>query len=907
MNRHHLDQLIDDAAAEIRREKLAESVARNATDRVWKRLATERDALNDLGSSALQNATQNVAAGVDHIRGCDDFQALIRAYLSGQLSAARVLLFEDHTRECVPCRKAFNTARAGRQTSTAATQAAKAAATRPRNLWNPSLTKWAVAALVVAFGFVGMRLMQSVGALNAVVQAANGPIYRVSEARTVPVNAGEKIQKGERIRTAKGARAVVKLADGSLVEISERAEFYVTENGGGTTIHLDRGNVIVQAAKQKSGHLFVQTDDALVSVKGTIFSVNSGTKGSRVSVIEGEVHVDHSSKQDVLRPGDQVTTSASIERVPVQEEISWSRDAARYLQLLNELAALKKDLNNVARPGLRTSTRLLDLQPAGTAFYAAIPNLSQTLADSYRLVEQRISQNDLLKEWWQKQGEARANSPAKAFDQIREFGAYLGEEVVLSAELTASGQADGPLVVAELRDAAGCENYLAQRIAGLPANQQSHIRLIADPLTATSAGDHEMLVWIHGDLLAASPNLPTLQRFAATLSAAPANSFKETSFYARIAERYQAGTGLLVAADLEKITPQLTHDVRPSGNAMKDHHEHGLAATRQLGLLNLKHFIAEAKEVDGKGQNNATVSFTEPNRGIAAWLAQPGPMGALDLISPDANVVAAFVVNQPTKLVDDLFAAMKTVEPKFEEHLAKFAGEHGINIRNDFAAPLGGEFAFAVDGPVLPTPSWKMIVEVYDSARLQQAIERLAEEINKYAQQDGKRGVALERAEASGRTYYTLKSLDLGNEISYTFANGYFIAAPRRALLDRALGYRDAGYTLTRSPRFVGALPADKQPNFSALVYHNLGSVVAPLSKQGAVKLPSGGQQALEALASAAPTLAYAYNYGDRVVMSLGGDGVNILNPATWLNLPGGMALQGMLNEAAKQEGAAGK
>src|SRR5436190_2492790 len=45
--------------------------------------------------------------GADRIRGCDDFRALIPAYLSSSLTPSRKLLFEDHTHECVLCRKAL--------------------------------------------------------------------------------------------------------------------------------------------------------------------------------------------------------------------------------------------------------------------------------------------------------------------------------------------------------------------------------------------------------------------------------------------------------------------------------------------------------------------------------------------------------------------------------------------------------------------------------------------------------------------------------------------------------------------------------------------------------------------------------------------------------------------------------
>ena len=85
----------------------------------------------------------------------------------------------------------------------------------------------------------------------------------------------------------------------------------------------------------------------------------------------------------MLHPGDQVTTHASVERVPVKNEVAWSRNAKEYDQLLAELTALGKDIDaRVARPGLRYSTRLLDLAPAGTTIWIALPNLTKSLAET---------------------------------------------------------------------------------------------------------------------------------------------------------------------------------------------------------------------------------------------------------------------------------------------------------------------------------------------------------------------------------------------------------------------------------------------------------------------------------------------------------------------------------------------
>ena len=133
-------------------------------------------------------------------------------------------------------------------------------------------------------------------------------------------------------------------------------------------------------------------------------------------------------------------------------------------------------------------------------------------------------------------------------------------------------------------------------------------------------------------------------------------------------------------------------------------------------------------------------------------------MGALEYVSPDANVATAFVVKEPTALVDDLLGFMETASPNLRQNLREMEAKQGLNIRDDFAAPLGGEFAFAIDGPILPTPSWKMVFEVYDQARLQQTFERVVEQLNQWAAREGKAGLQWERTDVGGRTFYTLKS-----------------------------------------------------------------------------------------------------------------------------------------------------
>ncbi len=323
-NKKDLDRMIDDAARGIRDEQIEDSIVNQSAARVWARInqqVTHENFAAENSSSANAHLgdlnIMNADATSEPIRGCADFQTLIPAYLDGKLSTARKLLFEDHTNECVPCRLALKAERADRTMKSATfvprQHARQTAIKQPRafigGLSKAKAARWSVAAaLVVCLGLAGMfvfeRLDLSGRTLAATLENADGAVYVVSDAGSRQLAAGEQLQKGERVRTAKDSNAVLRLADGSTVEMRERSEFSVSENRRGVTVNLTRGDVIVEAAKQHDGRLYVQTPDSLVSVKGTIFAVESGTKGSRVSVVEGEVEVNHQKRNFASRRAD---------------------------------------------------------------------------------------------------------------------------------------------------------------------------------------------------------------------------------------------------------------------------------------------------------------------------------------------------------------------------------------------------------------------------------------------------------------------------------------------------------------------------------------------------------------------------------------------------------------------------
>jgi len=114
------------------------------------------------------------------------------------------------------------------------------------------------------------------------------------------------------------------------------------------------------------------------------------------------------------------------------------------------------------------------------------------------------------------------------------------------------------------------------------------------------------------------------------------------------------------------------------------------------------------------------------------------------------------------------------------------------------------------------------------------------------------------------------------------------IAAPTRTLVERAIQYRDSSISLLQSTQFKATLPEDKQANFSAMFYYNIGPAVAPLVKQG-IRIPKGPMGAFGSLGLTKPTLAYVYSQGDRFTLSANTeDGPIGLTPSMLLGLPGG-------------------
>lgn len=196
--------------------------------------------------------------------------------------------------------------------------------------------RWILAAAAVAvisiLSFALLRNFSRVGSPGTVVEAAGDSSY----------TAGETVSRGRVIRSGGLESLTLKLEDGTRVEMRAQSELSMDSAEDGIRVRLNGGSILVIAAKQRAGHLYVETPDTVASVVGTVFFVERTSLGTRVGVCEGEVEVRQGLKLRKLIPGQQVSTDPAMEGSLV-EAIAWSSRASSLIALLPSIAVTQQE------------------------------------------------------------------------------------------------------------------------------------------------------------------------------------------------------------------------------------------------------------------------------------------------------------------------------------------------------------------------------------------------------------------------------------------------------------------------------------------------------------------------------------------------------------------------------------
>jgi hypothetical protein len=719
----------------------------------------------DVDGVTLKAARARVWEHVTNARSatCAEFRQDLRAYLADELGGSRRLLMEDHLSRCPGCRARIAEMKGER---TIVAMPMRSSSSSSSSVWMRRGALAAAAVLLLSVVYLGrdtIDAMMGPGGPRATVVSANGGLYRLGEGA---LEAGAAIGERESVRTGPGAHAVLRLADNSMIDINGRTELFVTAAWSGQAIHLQRGDIIVKAAKQRRGRLRVLTRDSIASVKGTVFAVSAGMGGSVVSVVEGSVAVNQPGREVLLSPGQQ---SASIPALAssVAQAVSWSPDAQQYLELLASFVKIDRELARFP-PELRTNSTLLANLPAGAVVYGTVPNPGVTIGRVLTLAGEQAAQNGTFSAWWNSETGQLLRQTA---DRVQSVTPLLGDEIVLCASLVAGLGEPVPMVMARVQQGKRAE--VAAALEGLFA----------------AAGESPASYSVSDELMVVS-NSPSHLAWALAHLGQGAGS----PFAAAIGERYRRGIGWLIGIDAPPLVTKAAGDDAPP--------------IQLAGMIGTKYVFLEQRAPAGAEENEVTVTFDGPRTGMASWLADAGSGGAAEYLPADALAAGYMSTREPLQLFEELTAQITSTQPDFERNMANLDEKLGAGFIQNLTAALGTEAALALTGFSTSGPTWVMTIVANNSAAIDSSMKRLVDAFNAELRPDeqGKR-IVFAQESAGGRTWSTMTPGGLPLGIVWTYDRGYMVAASDRASAERAIATRNGGSQLVWSPAFLGQLP----------------------------------------------------------------------------------------------------
>lgn len=274
---------------------------------------------------------------------CGQIDGLLQAYIDGELSPAETVVLEQHLSECRACNATLNRQRAScallfealgehrlQGDLTAAVMAHLPEMELPVHsdhdvTWrtkHPKQRFWGTSAMMPVYAAVVMAVLglaivfswpgnnESIGLDKiGMVMFARGQIFSSDdssiERRAVTLR--KVISENERLETAEKAAALVGIAGPTQLKVDENSRVKISDE---RQLNLETGRIWLSVAKDK--RLFrVITPRGLVTVFGTVFSVEVNPEATIVTVEEGEVTVENDTRFTTLKPNQRVVVTAS--------------------------------------------------------------------------------------------------------------------------------------------------------------------------------------------------------------------------------------------------------------------------------------------------------------------------------------------------------------------------------------------------------------------------------------------------------------------------------------------------------------------------------------------------------------------------------------------------------------------
>ena len=478
----------------------------------------------------------------------------------------------------------------------------------------------------------------------------------------------------------------------------------------------------------------------------------------------------------------------------------FQQEFKKYPGLLPEFGTLFQKLQNgVQFPPDRNQSRLLPRLSPVTSYYAAFPNYGEPAHQALTIFQQELQENAVLRSWWSDAVGPAGPAIVGSIEKFYALSQFIGDEVVITGDSGAGERSF--MLVAEIRKP-GLKNFLEQMLKEAPATSTPKVRIMSpEELASDSAGGRsgEWTILVRPDFLVAASTVNAVRDFNQQLEKRT-TAFSTTDFGQRIAQGYQGGASILLAADLQKLLAAMPRTTQSD------------LMFNRTGFNDLKYFTWDHKNVDGHAASEMELSFTGPRRGMAAWLASPAPLGSLDFVSPKAMGVTSVKLKNVGQIFDEIRQFSNESNPNPFAMLDQMQKMFNINFKNDLLDYLDGEITFELDGVTETEPVWRGVLRVNHPDRLQQTLTKLIAATQPGATQSAEGGV----------TYHSVvvPSQQKPMQIVYAIVDGYLIVAPTQESAAEAVRLRRSGEGLGKSSKFLAALPSGST-EASAIFYQD--------------------------------------------------------------------------------------
>lgn len=477
----------------------------------------------------------------------------------------------------------------------------------------------------------------------------------------------------------------------------------------------------------------------------------------------------------------------------------FQQEFKKYPGLLPEFGTLFQKLQNgVQFPPDRNQSRLLPRLSPLTSYYAAFPNYGEPAHQALTIFQQELQESAVLRSWWSDAVGPAGPAIVGSIENFYALSQFVGDEVVITGD---SGAGDHSfMLVAEIRKP-GLKNFLEQMLKESPATSTPKLRIISpEELASDSAGGRsgEWTILIRPDFLVAASSVNAVRDFNHQLE--KRTTAFSTDFGQRIAQGYQGGASILLAADLQKLLAAMPRTTQSD------------LMFNRTGFNDLKYFIWDHKNAAGHAASEMELKFTGPRRGMAAWLANPAPLGSLDFVSRKAMGVTSVKLKNVGEIFDEIRQFSNESNPNSFAMLDQMQQMFNINFKNDLLDYLDGEITFELDGITETEPVWRGVLRVNHSDRLQQTLTKLIAATQPGATQSAEGGVTYQS--------FVVPSQQKPMQIVYAIVDGYLIVAPTQESAAEAVRLRRSGEGLGKSSKFLTALPSGST-QASAIFYQD--------------------------------------------------------------------------------------